>query len=112
MVGRSYDKTLTKKFENKTWISKILVWLNYVTELIFLMQIFFWLGHFLIIFPKMMDQKVAPAKKVSKMKNQFFHARQPRAEIFDFCTQHNYILTLLYWGGGIIYAPPCKIKKL
>ena len=41
MVVRNYDKTLTKKFENKTWISKILAWLNCMTELISLMQIFF-----------------------------------------------------------------------
>jgi len=41
MVGHSYDKTLTKKFGNKTWISKILAWFNCMTELIFIMQIFF-----------------------------------------------------------------------
>ena len=87
MVGRSYDKSLTKKFDNKTWISKILAWLNRITELIFWMQNFFCLGHFLIIFPNMMDQKVTQAKKVTKKKNQFFRARQPPAEIFDFCTQ-------------------------
>ena len=75
MVGCSYDKTLTKNFENKTWISKIFVWLNCITELIFLMQKFFCSGHFWSFFPKMMDLKVTPAKKVSKMKNHFFHAR-------------------------------------
>ena len=46
-----------------------------------------------------MDQKVTQAKKVSEMKNHFFHARQPHAEIFDFCAQQNCILTPLYWGG-------------
>ena len=67
---------------------------------------FFCLGHFLIIFSKMMDQKETPAKKDSKMKNYFFHARQPRAEIFYFCAQQNCILTFLY-RGAIIYESPC-----
>ena len=96
MVVRNYDKTLTKKFENNVWISKILAWMNCMTEVIIWVQKFFCFGHFLIIFSKMMDQKVTPAKKVSKMKNQFFHACQPCAEIFDLCTQQNCILTLLY----------------
>ena len=56
----------------------------------------------------MMDQKVTPAKKVSKMKNQFFHARQPRAEIFDFCTQQNRNFSFLYWGS-IHLQSPCRI---
>ena len=30
-----------------------------------------------------MDQKMAGAKKVDKIKNQFFHARQPRKGIFE-----------------------------
>ena len=77
-----------------------------MTEVIFWMQIFFCLGHFLIIFSKMMDQKETPAKKDSKMKNYFFHARQPRAEIFYFCAQQNCILTFLY-RGAIIYESPC-----
>ena len=97
MVAGSYDNTLTKKFENKTWISKIIWWLNSTTELIISMQFFAWVI-FWSFFPKMMDQKVTLARKVGKMKNQFFHARQPRAEIFDFCTQQNCSLTLLYWG--------------
>ena len=39
-------------------------------------------------------QKVTPDKKVTKMKNQFFHARQPRAKSFDFCIQQQCILAL------------------
>ena len=31
-------------------------------------------------------KKMAGAKKVVKLKNQFFHARQPRKIIFDICT--------------------------
>ncbi len=38
-----------------------------------------------------MDQKMTGAKKVTLMKNQFFHARQPREEIFAFCTCPGYI---------------------
>ena len=106
MVGRSYNKSLTKKFENKTWISKTLLWLNGMTELIFLMQNFFCSGHFCSFFPKMMDQKVTPAKKISKMKNQFFHAHQPGAEIFDFCTQQNCIFFLFVLGGPFICNHP------
>ena len=71
---------------------------------------FFCLGHFLIIFSKMMDQKETPAKKDSKMKNYFFHARQPRAKFFYFCAQQNCILTFLY-RGAIIYESPCRIKS-
>ena len=106
MVVRNYDKTLTKKFENNVWISKILAWMNCMTEVIIWVQKFFCFGHFLIIFSKMMDQKETPAKKDSKMKNYFFHARQPCAEIFYFCAQQNCILTFLY-RGAIIYESPC-----
>ena len=94
MVVRNYDKTLTKKFENNVWISKILAWMNCMTEVIIWVQKFFCFGHFLIIFSKMMDQKETPAKKDSKMKNYFFHARQPRAKSFDFCIQQQCILAL------------------
>ena len=40
-------------------------------------------GHFLIIFPKIKDQKMTGAKKVVKTKNHIFHARQPREGIFE-----------------------------
>ena len=33
-----------------------------------------------------MDQKVTGAKKVVLAKNQFFHACQPREEIFEICS--------------------------
>ena len=44
----------------------------------FLAPVVFW-----PIFVDIMDQKMAQSKKVVKIKNQFFHARQPREEIFD-----------------------------
>ena len=36
------------------------------------------------LFKDFMDQKIAGAKKIILSKNQFFHARQPREEIFEF----------------------------
>ena len=39
---------------------------------------------------------MAGAKKVTKVKNHFFHARQPREEIFEIC---------LY--RSLIFAPVC-----
>ena len=44
---------------------------------------FFCSGHFLIIFPKVKDQKMTGAKKVVNMKNHIFHACQPREGIFE-----------------------------
>ena len=56
----------------------------------FWMQNFFLAGViFWSLFPNIMDQKMTPAKKFYKIKNQFFRARQPHEEISD------YILMLL-----------------
>ena len=55
-------------------------------QLIFYFNNFFCSGHFLVIFLDVMDQKMAGAKKVIKVKNQFFHARQPQVEIFEICS--------------------------
>ena len=63
MVVRNYDKTLTKKFENNVWISKILAWMNCMTEVIIWVQKFFCFGHFLIIFPKYDESKSDPSQK-------------------------------------------------
>ena len=52
-------------------------------KVIFLYFEFFGYGHFLVIFLDIMDQKMPRAKKVIKVKNQFFHARQPRKRIFE-----------------------------
>ena len=112
MVGHSHDKTLTKNFANKAWISKILSWLNCMTALIFWMQNFFAWVIFGSFFPKMMDQKVTPAKKVSNMKNQLFHARQPCAEIFDFCTQYNCNFSFFVLGAGSIHLQSLCIYDL
>ena len=38
---------------------------------------------FFDLFSNMMDQKMTRAKKVVNLKNQFFHAHQPRDGIFD-----------------------------
>ena len=62
----------------------------------FWMQNFFLAGViFWSLFPNIMDQKMTPAKKFYKMKNQFFRARQPREEISDFRSPQHYILMLL-----------------
>ena len=58
-------------------------WLMGMKKLIFHYYNFFGSGWFLTFFPDLMDQKMAGAKKVVKIKNQFFHARQPRKGIFE-----------------------------
>ena len=71
---------------------------------------FFGSGHFLVIFLDVMDQKIAGAKNVIKVKNQFFHARKPREEIFEI---HSYcglsfmievwIFDFLFQDGGTFF---------
>ena len=56
-------------------------------KVIFLYFEFFGYRHFLVIFLHIMDQKMTQAKKVIKVKNQFFHARQPCEEIFEIHSQ-------------------------
>ena len=52
-------------------------------RLIFGTYEFFGSGHFLINFQYVRVQKMAGSKKDVKVKNQIFHARQPREEIFE-----------------------------
>ena len=47
----------------------------------FLAPVLFW-----PIFSDILDQKMARSKKVVIIKNQFFHARQPREGIFEICS--------------------------
>ena len=54
-----------------------------MNNVIFRFNNFFCSGHFLIIFPKIKDQKMTGAKKVVKTKNHIFHARQPCEGIFE-----------------------------
>ena len=54
-----------------------------MTELIFGYKKIFGSGHFLIFFQISWIKKMPRAKKVVYLKNQFFHARQPREGIFD-----------------------------
>ena len=49
----------------------------------FWMQKNFWFRPFFDLFSNIMDQKMPQAKKVVYLKNQFFHARQPRKGIFN-----------------------------
>ena len=55
-------------------------------KLIFDYNNFFGSGHFSIFFSDLMDRKMAGVKKVAIIKNQFFHARQPREGIFEICS--------------------------
>ena len=58
-------------------------WLTGMKKLIFYFNNFFGSGHFLIHQTLTKGQKSAGSKKFVKIKNQFFHARQPRIEIFE-----------------------------
>ena len=89
-------------------------WLMSMKKLIFCFNNFFGSGHFLIhqigkngkkifgsgpfltFFWISWIEKMAGAKKVVKMKNHFFHARQPREGIFDVCSPWCCIFTLLF----------------
>ena len=52
----------------------------------FCLQYVFWPVIFWSFFKISWIKKMAGAKTVVKLKNQFFHARQPRKIIFDICT--------------------------
>ena len=58
-------------------------WLMGMKKLIFYLNNFFGSSHFLIHQILTKGQKSAGSKKFVKIKNQFFHARQPRIEIFE-----------------------------
>ena len=51
-------------------------------------------GHFFIFFQISWIKKMPRAKKVINIKNQFFHARQPREEIFDIYSHLPCIFTI------------------
>ena len=62
---------------------KFFAWLTGMKNMTFRFYNFFCSGHFLIIFPKIKDQKMTGAKKVGKTKNHIFYARSPREGIFE-----------------------------
>ena len=84
---RTSIKVLENKCENKaslwTDFKNSFAGLTGMKNMIFHFYNFFCSGHFLIIFPKVKDQKMTGAKKVVKTKNHIFHARQPREGIFE-----------------------------
>ena len=49
-----------------------------------------------------MDQKMAGAKKVVILKNQFFHARQPRKGIFEINSQQ--CCNIITFTPGLLMA--------
>ena len=65
-----------------------------MTELIFRYKKIFGAGYFLIIFQISWIEKIPQAKKIINIKNQFFHARQPREEIFDIYSHLPCIFTI------------------
>ena len=90
---RTSIKVLENKCENKaslwTDFKNSFAWLTGMKNMIFRFYNFFCSGHFLIIFPKIKDQKMTGAKKVVKTKNHIFHACEPREGIFEIWS---------YWG--------------
>ena len=52
------------------------------------------------------------AKKVVNKKNQFFHARQPREEIFDVCSHLHCIFTISCFFTALAFDPLQKIMAI
>ena len=50
-----------------------------------------------------MDQKMTGAKKVTEIENQFLCARQPREEIFEFCSCSGLIFMTDLWNFGLLF---------
>ena len=110
MVGRSYNKSLTKKFENKTWISKTLLWLNGMTELIFLMQNFFCSGHFFAhFFQKWWIKKWPLQKKLVKWKISFFMPIN-HVQKFMISVHSRIVICPFCIGGSIHLQSPCNMQ--
>ena len=78
-------------------------WLMGMKKLIFHYNNFFGPGWFLTIFSDLMDQKMAGAKKVVIIKNQFFHARQACEGIFEICSHWCCIFTI--FGQSFKWPP-------
>ena len=81
--GRSPGKKVCKY---KTYFKNSFVRSTSMKRVIFetfdiLAPVLFW-----PIFSDLMDWKMARSKKVAIIKNQFFHARQPREGIFEICS--------------------------
>ncbi len=79
-----------------------------VKKQIFYLNNFLGSSHFLIheIWEK--NQKMAGAKKVVKIKNQFFHARQPRKGIFEIRSYWCCIFTIF----GQSFKWPAVIQEI
>ena len=50
-----------------------------------------------------MDQKLTGAKKFNLTKSQFFHARQPRKESFEFCSCSGFIFMTDFWNFEFLF---------
>ena len=70
-------------------------WLTGMKKLIFHFNNVFGSGHFFDPSEQKKGQKIAGAKKVFKIKNQFFHGRQPRKGIYEIHSFWGLILTIV-----------------
>ena len=64
-------------------IQKFLCEVDRHEKIDFWIQKILWLRPYFDTFLSIMDQKMAQAKEVINLKNQFLHARQPHEEIFE-----------------------------
>ena len=72
-----------KVWKCNSYFKNSYAWLTGMMPMIFWKKKFFGSGLFLIFFHQWWIKKMTRAKKVVNIKNQFFHARQPREGIFD-----------------------------
>ena len=104
----SYLRLWKKSVKIQYIFQNFFAWLTGTTELIFGCKKIFGSNHFLIFFQISWIEKMAGAKKVVNIKNQFFHARQPREGIFDihshwcciftlFCHSFKLLALLQFW---------------
>ena len=95
-------KAPAKNYENRVGVcmdfKNYLAWLTGIKKLIFHFNNFFGSGHFSIHEFWKNDQKMAGAKKVVKMKYQFFYACQPREVIFEIHAHSCSIFLIFGWS--------------
>ena len=95
-LSRSNRKLLQKSVKIQYIFQKFLRMANRHDEANFLIENFFLVpALFLILFHLWWIKKMTRAKKVVNIKNQFFHARQPREGIFDVWSHLSVFLAFL-----------------
>ena len=84
-----------KVWKYNSYFKNSYAWLTGMMPMIFWKKKFFGSGLFLIFFHQWWIKKMTRAKKVVNIKNQFFHARQPREGIFDVWSHLSVFLAFL-----------------